>query len=327
MGIKITPVTKGVCGSVEIARLFSKYDIHSICDSHLQNILKMKKIGVKNKFMLLRSPMLSEAEETAANVDMSLNSEIIVIKSLNKFAAKYEIIHAIVLMIDLGDLREGILPSQVDEYIEEISKLRNIRLVGIGTNLVCLSGIKPTVSNMDKLGSIARHIQEEYKIKLDIVSGGNSANYQWSQEVSQTRLINHLRIGESILLGTDPISKRKIPGLSDNAFQLQVEVIESKRKPSKPTGIVTFDAFGEVPAFEDEGEINRAILAIGLQDLDIKGCSPMDNNLKIIGTTSDHVIIKSKNKMLKVGDIVEFQLAYRALLHLMISPYIDKKYN
>ena len=283
-------------------------------------------MGVNKKFMLLRSPMLSETKETAANVDISLNSEIIVIKSLNKFAAKYEKIHEIVLMIELGDLREGILPSQVDEYIEEISKLRNIRLIGIGTNLACLSGIKPTVSNMEKLSSIARHIQEKHKIQLDIISGGNSANYQWAQEVSHAGLINHLRIGESILLGTDPISKRKIPGLSDNAFQLQVEVIESKRKPSKPIGIVTFDAFGEVPAFDDEGEINRAILAIGLQDLDIKGCSPMDNNLKIIGTTSDHVIVKSKNKMLKVGDIVEFQLAYRALLRLMVSPYIEKRY-
>jgi len=325
-GIRITPVTKGVCGSIEIAKLLSGYDIHSIGDSHLQNIIQMKKLGVDKKFMLLRSPMLSEAEETADNVDISLNSEMVVIKSLNKFSVKYEKIHDIVLMIELGDLREGVMPSQVDVYIEKISKLRNIRLVGIGINLVCLSGIKPTVSNMEKLSSIARHIQEKHKIQLGIVSGGNSANYQWSQEVSHAGLINHLRIGESILLGTDPISKRKITGLMDNAFQLQAEVIESKRKPSKPSGIITFDAFGEIPAFEDEGEINRAILAIGLQDLDIKGCSPMDNNLKIIGTTSDHVIVKSKNKMLKVGDIVEFQLIYRALLCLMVSPYIEKRY-
>jgi predicted amino acid racemase len=325
-GIKITPVTKGVCGSIEIAKQFSGFDIHSIGDSHLENILKMKKAGVDKKFMLLRSAMLSEAEEIAANVDISLNSEMTVIKSLNKFAKKYGKIQDILLMIELGDLREGILPSQVDEYVEEISDLSNIRLAGIGTNLACLSGIKPTGRNMDKLSSIAEYIQNKYKIQLSIISGGNSANYQWTQEISRAGMINHLRIGESILLGTDPISKRKIPGLRDNAFQLQVEVIEIKRKPSTPTGIITFNAFGETPSFEDEGEINRAILAIGSQDLDIKGCSPIDKTLKIIGSTSDHLIINSRNKKLKVGDIVEFQLTYSALLHLMVSPYIDKKY-
>ena len=325
-GIQITPVTKGVCGSVEIAKLFSSFDIHSIGDSHLQNIRKMKKAGIVGKFMLLRSPMLSESEAAAALTDICLNSELVVIQALDKHAARYEKFHEIILMVELGDLREGIMPEHIHAYIEEILKLRHIRLAGIGANLTCLNGIKPTIEKMDRLNEIARHIQEKYDIRLEIVSGGNSANYQWSREISHGGLINHLRVGESILLGTDPISQSKIPGLIDNTFILKTEVIESKRKPSKPVGIITYDAFGEVPTIQDEGDMNRAILAIGQQDIDIKGCSPVDKNIRIIGSTSDHLIACSKYKELNVGDIVDFQITYRALLRLMISPYIEKRY-
>ena len=100
----------------------------------------------------------------------------------------------------------------------------------------------------------------------------------------------------------------------------------SKRKASKPNGVVTYDAFGEVPVIKDEGEINRALLSIGLQDMDIKGCTPKESDLVILGATSDHMVIKSKGRKLTVGDIVEFNLTYRSLLRLMISPYVEKRY-
>lgn len=324
-GVMVTAVTKGVCGSVEIAKMLVNYGIHSIGDSHIQNIAKMKEAGVETKFMLIRSPMPSEAEQTVVLSDISLNTEIRVIKSLNQYASKYEKKHQIVLMIEMGDLREGIMPSQVDFYVKEILKLGNIELIGVGTNLTCFGGIKPTAANMNAFGSIANQIQQKYKIQLDIISGGNSANYQWFQNNPDIGLINHLRIGESILLGSDPTTKKQIPGLLNNAFQLQVEVIEKKKKPSIPSGEITFDAFGEVPVFEDKGLMNRAILAIGKQDLDVKGCFPLDD-IELIGSSSDHLLVNTKKMNLKVGDIVNFEVTYRALLRLMVSPYIEKRY-
>ena len=321
----VTAVTKGVCGSLEIARMLANYGIHSIGDSHIQNIAKMKEAGVETKFMLIRSPMLSEAEQTVVLSDISLNTEICVIKSLNQYALKHEKKHQVVLMIELGDLREGIMPSQVDFYVKEILRLGNIELIGVGTNLTCFGGIKPTAANMNALSSIANQIQQKYKIRLDIISGGNSANYQWFQNNPDIGIINHLRIGESILLGTDPTAKKQIPRLFNDAFQLQVEVIENKKKPSIPFGEITFDAFGEVPVFEDKGLMNRAILAIGKQDLDVKGCFPLDD-IEVIGSSSDHLLVNTKKTSLRTGDIVSFGVTYRALLRLMMSPYIEKRY-
>jgi ornithine racemase len=321
----VTAVTKGVCGSVDIANTLVKLGIHSIGESYLQNIAKMKAAGVQAKFMLLRSPMLSETEQVVTHADMSLNSEIRVIRSLNHFAAKLKKKHRILLMIEMGDLREGIMPAQVDFYVEEISKLKNIELIGIGTNLLCFGGIKPDAMNMSALSSTARQIQEKYHMQLEIVSGGNSANYRWFQDNADLGLINHLRIGENILLGSDPTVKKSIPGLFNDVFQLQAEVIENKHKPSLPYGEMTFDAFGEVPKIVDEGPMHRVLLAIGKQDLDVKGCFPIDE-IEIIGSSSDHLLVNAKDMNLQIGDIATFNITYRALLRLMLSPYVEKNY-
>jgi ornithine racemase len=310
---------------VEIANTLVNTGIHSIGESYLQNIAKMRTAGVQAKFMLLRSPMLSEAEQTVALADISLNSELCVIRSLNQYASRLKKTHKIILMIEMGDLREGILPTQVELYFEEILRLKNIELIGIGTNLLCFGGIKPDTSNMSVLSSIADQIQEKYKLQLEVVSGGNSANYSWFQNNTHLGLINHLRIGENILLGSDPTVKKPIPGLFTDVFQLQAEVIESKDKPSMPYGVITFDAFGDVPVFKDTGRMNRALLAIGKQDLDVKGCFPIDDT-EIIGSSSDHLIVNPKNLTLKVGDVLTFNITYRALLRLMVSPYIVKNY-
>jgi len=325
--IQITAVIKGVCASSEIAELFSNHNIHSIGDSHIQSIKIMKDAGIDARFMLLRPPMRHELEDVVNNADFSLNSEISTITRLNAAAEKFDKKASIILMIELGDLREGILPTRVDEYIARICKLANIHLAGIGTNLVCLNGIKPTPNNMNRLSAIAQKIEEKFDIHLDIISGGNSANYQWFRDADQVGRVNHLRIGESILFGTDPIAKSKIDGLKGNAFLLSAEVIESKRKASLPEGIPTFTAFGDKPRIKDEGEMNRAILGIGLQDLDIKGCKPVEKGIRVIGATSDHMVIASRKRLLQVGEIVQFNLTYRAVLRLMISPYVLKVYS
>ena len=325
-GISITPVTKGICGSIEIARIFAKHSIHSIGDSHIQNIKKMKSAGIDAKFLLLRPPMQHELEDVIAYSDFTLNSEMTKIQQLDNVAEKYNKKSNIILMIELGDRREGVLPSAVDEYVVQIRKLKNTQLSGIGANLVCLNGIKPTKNKMDRLSDLATYISEKYAVKVDIISGGNSANYQWFMETIELGRINHLRIGESILLGTDPISKLKISGLKENAFTLFAEVIESKRKPSLPNGIPTYTAFGDDPEIRDEGEMNRAILGIGLQDLDILGCKPVNDNIRVIGATSDHMVVACATRMLRIGEIVKFNLTYRAMLRLMISPYVEKEY-
>ena len=88
------------------------------------------------------------------------------------------------------------------------------------------------------------------------------------------------------------------------------------------------DAFCEKPSFKDNGIIKRAILAIGKQDISIKGLIPVDERINILGGSSDHLILDithASNKY-EVGDIVDFRVDYGCLLVAMTSPYIAKYY-
>jgi predicted amino acid racemase len=227
-------------------------------------------------------------------------------------------------MVELGDLREGLMPADLDNTIEKVIGLDGIDLLGIGTNLACFGGIKPDNEKMESLSSIAGDVEEKYGLILKFVSGGNSANYNWFVSTDNVGRINNVRLGESIYLGCETLQRKPIPGLFSDAFTLVAEVIESQLKPSLPYGQISQDAFGNVPEFQDVGQIKRAILGVGLQDVLVSGLTPR-TEIDILGASSDHIIVNAKQIDLKVGDEVEFDLNYGALLSAMTSPYVTKK--
>ena len=137
--------------------------------------------------------------------------------------------------------------------------------------------------------------------------------------------INNLRGGESILLGCETLGRKAIPGLHRNAFQLVAEVIESKRKASVPLGEICQDAFGNVPGFLDRGDHQRVIIALGRQDVQASNLKS-NNQLRIIGSSSDHIILDGDDHNLKVGDEVRFSLDYSGLLATMTSPFVMKQF-
>jgi predicted amino acid racemase len=324
-GIRITAVTKGVCGSPTVARALLKSGIPSLGDSRIANIHRMRRAGVKAQFMLIRSPMPSEVGQVVELADVSLNTELSVIRLLGACAARQGKVHGIVLMVEMGDLREGILPVDVEPTVEQVIDLRGIKLLGIGTNLACFGGIKPTTDKMRELSAIANRVRQKYGVDLEVVSGGNSANYQWFVSTPDVGFVNHLRVGESILLGCDTLTRRPIPGLYTDAFTLIAEVIELKTKPSRPYGETAQDAFGHVPAFEDRGSMRRAILALGRQDIDVSAIRSRIN-ANVLGASSDHLILDVREPGLEVGSEICFDIRYGALLRAMTSPYVEKVY-
>ncbi len=321
--IDIIAVTKGVCAHPQIANILVKSGVKILADSRIANIKKMRVAGVKATFLLIRTPMISQAESVVLYTDMSLNSELSVIKKLSEFAIIHGKIHKIIIMVELGDLREGILPSQLENTIEKVLSLQGVELTGIGTNLACFSGVKPTAEKMELLSSIAISIEKKFHIKLSMISGGNSANYNWFSTTKDVGRINNLRLGESIFLGYEPLTGKPIPKLYQDAFMLVAEVIELKNKSSVPDGEIGLDAFGNQPKFKDQGMIRRAILAMGVQDVMVTGLTPK-LDIEILGAGGDHIIINAKKEELKVGSDVSFTLKYGALVTAMNSSYIFK---
>jgi len=326
-GIHITAVTKGVCGSLRIANALLNSGIRSFGDSHIANIQKMREGGIDAQFILIRSPMPSEIERVVEFADVSLNTEISVIRMLAEQAIKRGKTHRIILMIEMGDLREGILPSDLEPVVKEMLGMRGVKLAGVGTNLACFGGVSPTEANMREFSALVGKLQRKFDINFEVISGGNSANYQWFVSTPDVGLVNHIRIGEAILLGCDTLTRVRIPDLYTDAFTLVAEVIELKIKPSRPYGEITQDAFGHIPVYEDKGNMRRAIIALGRQDVDISAIKPRVK-VTILGASSDHLILDMgiKEQSLEVGTEVRFDVGYSALLRVMMSPYVEKVY-
>lgn len=325
-GISVTGVTKATLGSPSIAKVLLRAGVSSIGDSRIENIELMRQANVSSVMTLIRSPMISQVEQVVKFADISFNTEMSIIRKLSIEAVKTNRIHRILLMVELGDLREGIMPEDIIDAVRETRCMPNIVLEGIGTNLACRNGVCPNVINMSFLTKLANNIATHSGQSIDIVSGGNSANLTWALSDAEIGRINNLRLGEAILLGRETLHRQPIDGLYTDAITLTAEVIESKIKPTKVSGDVAQTAFGANRFTRDRGDVLQTILALGIQDVDPEGLQG-DKGIKVCGASSDHLILESTGHYLPVGAQMNFQLNYSALLRAMTSPFIRKYFK
>lgn len=327
-------VSKGLCADLEMVKMVAENpNVDFIADSRVKNIVSFADMARKNgkKTVLLRIPMHCEVADVVKYVDLSFNSELSTVKMLNEEAKKAGIKHNILLMIDLGDLREGIFFQNEDliwQAVEEILGMENINLYGIGVNLTCYGAIIPKNENLTQLVEIGKKIEEKFNIKLEMLSGGNSSSIYLIDKGEMPEGINNLRLGEAFLLGNDTAYETKLPGTVRDGLILQAQIIELKEKPSLPIGEVGVDAFGEKPYYENRGIMKRAIIAIGKQDTDLGSMTPCDAQVEIMGGSSDHIILDVTHcdKAYQVGDVVEFELGYGGMLKTATSSYVEREY-
>lgn len=324
-GIKVAGVTKVFCGNPKIAKAYIEGGVSYLADSRVENLIRLKEINIPK--IMLRLPMKSEVEKVVEYADISLNSELDTIISLSEKALEKGKVHKIILMVDLGDLREGYYDEEsLFDSIEKILELKGVKIIGLGTNLTCYGGVIPTKDILSRLALLEEKVERKYNIELEILSGGNSSTVHLLSDNKIDRL-NNLRLGESLVLGSETAYGEQIKGTKNNAFKLQVEVIEAKEKPSLPTGKIGRDAFGNVPTFIDRGVRKRILCAVGKQDIDFGAIYPLDEDIIILGGSSDHLILDSSDSKIdyKVGDIIEFRLSYVGVLRGMTSEYIKKE--
>lgn len=322
-GISVSGVTKAFLGAPQIARTMLRAGVTSLGDSRIENIERMRQSGIAAQMVLIRSPMLSQADRVVTSADVSFNTESEVLAALSAAALKAGKMHGVLLMVELGDLREGIMPQDVEGAVQTVCTLPNIKFMGLGTNLACRSGVSPDNRNMAELSSLAAGIACPDKSTPLIVSGGNSSNLDWVFNGGEVGGVNNLRLGEAILLGREALNRQPVDGLFMDAISLVTEVIESKTKPSKPCGTIAQSAFGDTSSVSDMGDINQSIVAIGRQDVDPDGLQP-PAGIHVLDASSDHLVLRADDRKIAVGSEVSFQLNYSALLRAMTSPHITK---
>ena len=324
-GIEPVGITKVHKADGRIVELLIKTGFKKIGDSRLLNIKKMKYDIEK---LLTRIPMPSEVDELVKYATSSLISSVYTAELIDKEADKQNKIFNLILMYDIGDLREGVYGE--DNFIKaakEISLLKNVVLHGVGINLGCMNGILPNEENLSEIIRIKEKTENAIGRGIEILSAGNTDVFAYLLKNKNYNQINELRIGEATIMGTDA-AEGVIDILYQNAITLSAEIIEVYDKPSIPKGAPGINPFGEKIEANDVGIRRRAILAVGRQDINSAHLLPKENNIKIIGQSSDHTVIDITDLQgnYKEGDIIEFNLKYGGILSAYTSEYVYKNY-
>ncbi len=329
-GVRITGVVKSsdnYSNSYQaIAEAMKRGGVSSIADSRMKTIERMREMGVEDHILLLRIPQMWELPKVVEFANASLQSDPGTLAAVEEEAAKQGKIHEVILMNDLGDLREGIFDPQIFHetavWIEK--ELPHLRLLGIGTNLGCYGSIVPDKTNLSLLVERARSIEKAIGRELEIVSGGGTSTLPMLLDDTLPEGINHLRVGEGILLGRDLNTIWKLPfdKLRMDTYVVEAQIIEVEDKPSYPIGRIFVDAFGNTPEYTDIGMRTRALVAIGKRDIGSHDALfPLDESILVVGGSSDHLILDITDcaSPLSVGDVVSFLPNYQALVNCIES--------
>ncbi len=322
-------VTKLLCGHEAFLKSLLSIVNKDACDSRLSNLKKIKKISPATRTIYIKPPAKRLVESIVKYADVSFNSELATIEALSGEAVKQNKVHRIVIMIEMGELREGIPADSLMDFYGEAIRYPGIEVIGIGTNLNCLNGILPDRGKLTELIGHKKRPEQQFQRFIPYISAGSSVTIPLLMKGGVPQGINHFRIGESLFFGTDVFSDSIIEGMQQDIFRLTGEVIEIHEKPMVPSGAAGTNLTGESPVFtekDSEKTSFRAIVDIGILDIDVKQIFPLSDGIEILGASSDMMILNMTDgrKPFKVGDEIEFGMNYLAVLRAMNSDYIDK---
>ena len=332
-GISVAGVIKFSDGDLKVAKAYADGGCAQLAVSRAKHLKALKEAFPEKETLLTRGPTRGDIEDTARYADLSLHSDADVLKLMDEAAGKAGTRPGIILMLDVGDLREGV--DNIEELVE-LAKLTeslpNLNLRGVGTNHACLNGVLPTWDNLTFLVNGAKAVEEAIGRKLDIISGGSSINLLLLKDGINTMPpeVNHLRLGGTI---ANPMNIRLgrglvFPGTREDTVRLTAEIVEIHVKDSAPKNSTKNWAGLEVVR-EDKGRRLRAILAIGSQDVgDAATMIPLDEGVEMVGCSSDHTIVDvtDTGKEWKSGDTLTFKVRYANMLYAFTGDHVNVEY-
>jgi predicted amino acid racemase len=323
-------VSKMFCGNRLFLQELINLGVTEIHDSRISNLAMVKSLNPDIQTVYIKPVSKRNVGKMVQFADVSLNSELETIRWISKEAVEQGKNHKIIIMVETGDLREGVMGEQLVEFYSQIFQLPNIEVIGLGTNLNCLNGVMPSTDKLIQLSLYKQIIELKFNKEIPWVSAGTSVTIPLMLTQQLPKGINHFRVGETLYYGVNLVEENIIEGMNGDVFELHAEIIEMQEKPLLPVGNLAANPQGEM-AIVDEALYGkssfRAIIDIGMLDVDPKYLIPCDEDFEILGASSDMLIInlgENPNKY-KVGDTLNFNMKYMGALSLLNSNYIDKK--
>jgi len=328
-GIDWGIVTKLLCGEELFLKEVLALGIKEIHDSRVTNLKVIKKMAPDVQTVYIKPAPKKSIPDIIEYADVSFQTELEIIKLLSEEAVRQKKIHKIIIMIEMGDLREGVMGEELVNFYEKVFELPGIAVIGLGANFNCLHGVMPTQDKLIQLSLYKQVIDAKFNIQIPWVSGGTSVTIPLLFNHQMPKGINHFRIGEALFFGLNLFTGETFKGMYADVLELDAEIIELTEKPMIPMGLLAENPSGE--SFEIDESLygktsHRAILDVGLLDINPKYMLPMDENISIVGASSDMLVVElgENSQNYKVGDVLKFGLRYMGALSILNSRYIGK---
>jgi predicted amino acid racemase len=328
-GIQWAVVSKLLCGNVLFLQELINLGVEQLCDSRVSNLRAIKKLAPTVETIYIKPPAVRSVSDVVKYADVSFNTEFKTLKLISDEAGKQKKLHKVIIMIEMGELREGVMRDDFIDFYENVFMLPNISVVGIGTNLNCLYGVLPNHDKLIQLSLYEQLVEARFNRQIPYVSGGSSVSIPLIYEKLLPKGINHFRVGETLFLGTDVYHDSVMPGMHNDIFRLYAEIIELIEKPTQPMGEMGTNVEGHSFEFnsDDHGKTSfRAILDLGLLDVESEHLKPVDADISFAGSSSDMIVMDlgRNDRNYKTGDLIEFGMDYMGILRIMNSRYIGK---
>lgn len=328
-GADLSIVTKLLCGNKLFIEEVVSLGVKQVCDSRLTNLKVIKQINPKMETIYIKPPAKNVIPSLIKYADISLNTQYETLRLLSKEALKQKKIHKVIIMVEMGDLREGVLKKDLINFYQKSFNLKGIKIIGLGTNLNCLHGVMPSSDKLVQLGLYKQIIELKFKHKMPVLSGGSTVCLPLIKRKQLPKEINHFRVGEALFFGADLFSDGTLSGFYPNVLELSSSIIEIEQKPSIPEGEMKENPSGDMFEVDEKqyGKMSyRAIIDIGLLDVSPDFLIPQNPKHKIIGASSDMIVVElgDNEEGLKVTNQIKFNMKYMGALSLMNSRYIEK---
>lgn len=201
------------------------------------------------KVLLYLTPW-SDLEAVVCNYDMSLQSDPETLKRLADAAERVQKKHRVLLVVEVGDQREG---SSIEEAYEmgmliEKNHASSLDLYGIAANFACLNDCLPSSETLLQLAACKNGMEKSFQRPLPILSVGGSDVLQWLAEGNALPPeVTEIRCGTAILLGTYPHSDTTLPDAHADAITLEAEVLECRKKNGRLRAVMDFGTLDTSP--------------------------------------------------------------------------------
>jgi ornithine racemase len=322
-------VTKLLCGQEKYLQEVLALGVNEVHDSRVTNLKAIKKVAPNVQTVYIKPAPKKSIPDIIRYADVSFQTELDIINMLSDEAVRQGKQHKIIIMIEMGDLREGVMGDELVDFYEHVFELPGISVIGLGANFNCLHGVMPTRDKLIQLSLYKQIIEAKFNIHIPWVSGGTSVTIPLLFNHQMPKGINHFRIGEALFFGLNLFTGETFEGMHPDVFELETEIIELTEKPMIPSGVLAENPSGD--SFEIDESLygktsHRAILDVGLLDVNPKFLIPEDGQ-SVVGASSDMLIVELGENIqnYKVGDILRFQLRYMGALSILNSRYIAKE--